>query len=229
MQQLLTRMNAQAERWEKQGDPRAFFQRCYETMSKNMTQAIAERRFGNPAWIEHLMHRFAEYYYDALALYDQNHCDTPPVWKHVHDTSKGKRLHVMQHILLGINAHINYDLPLALYDTLRADWDNLDETQRKSRRADHDLVNRIIAETIDEVQDNIIEPHSWAVAIVDRLMGRIDEWLLAQLISGWRTDVWHIAVQLLHAQSAQERENIRKEQETRVLRRSRELASEDFT
>lgn len=224
MKHLLTRMFAQAETWESKGDQRYIFQRCYGMMSSNMARAIEEGRFADAHWVERLMLRFAEYYYDALELYEQNHPDTPAVWRQVHEAAHNKRLHVMQHLLLGINAHINYDLPLALYDGLHIEWPALSETDRKTRQTDHETVNLIIAETIDSVQDNVIEPRSPLMALVDRIMGRMDEWLLSQLISGWRGEVWRVAIELLTADNPEQRTAIRQVQEKKVLERGRELA-----
>jgi hypothetical protein len=226
MRYLLDRMNAQAAAWEQHGDPRCHFQRCYGMMSANMVQAIADGRFHDADWVKRLMLRFADYYYDALLLYDQQSDQTPPVWKQAHDATCHRRLHILQRLLLGINAHINYDLPLALYDCLCGEWPTADANARQRRREDHEIVNRVIAETIDAVQDDIIELRSVAMALIDRLMGRMDEWLLAQLIRNWRTDVWHVAVQLLEAESDEQREHIRRTQEARVLERGRELALE---
>ena len=90
------------------------------------------------------------------------------------------------------------------------------------------MVNLIIAETIDSVQDSVKEPRSPLMAIMDRVMGRMDEWLLSQLISGWRTEVWRVALDLLTAASPEQREAIRQTQETKVLERGKELALEDL-
>lgn len=213
LQHLLSRMHGQADAWEKQGDKRCFFQRCYGIMSSSMVRATDDGRFLDAAWVERLLLCFADYYYDASERYNQHRADTPAVWQYVHDASLSKPLHILQHILLGINAHINYGLPLALYDTLRLEWANFSESQRQSRRDNHETVNHIIAETIDEVQDNIVEPRAPSMQIVDRLMER--------------TDVWQVAMQLTTAADAQQWEAIRQKQEARVLHRSRQLALED--
>ncbi len=223
MHPLLQYMRAQVSAWEQQGDPRRHFQHCYSMMSANMIQAIAEHRFYDAAWVERLMLRFADYYYDALLLYDRQSDQTPAVWKHVHDVTRSSRLHILQYLLLGINAHINYDLPLALYDCLCDEWPTADQLTRKCRHDDHERVNGIIAETIDTVQDDLIRPISVALTLADRFMGRMDEWLLAQLIRNWRRDVWNVAVELLEARDARQRERIRCNQEAGVLKRGRQL------
>jgi len=221
-------MFSQADVWEKKGDQRYIFQRCYGMMSSNMALAIEGGRFSDAQWVEQLMRRFAEYYFEAVELYDRGHADTPAVWQQVHDAAQKKRLHVLQHLLLGINAHINYDLPLALYDGLHTEWPTLEEMGRQTRQTDHEMVNLIIAETIDSVQDSVIEPRSPLMAVMDRVMGRMDEWLLSQLISGWRTEVWRVALDLLTAADPEQREAIRQAQETKVLERGKELVLEDL-
>ena len=86
--QLLTRMFSQADVWEKKGDQRYIFQRCYGMMSSNMALAIEGGRFSDAQWVEQLMRRFAEYYFEAVELYDRGHADTPAVWQQVHDAAQ---------------------------------------------------------------------------------------------------------------------------------------------
>lgn len=217
-------MFTQADNWEKCGDQRYIFQRCYGLMSRNMIKAIADRRFADGPWVERLMQDFASYYFEALELYENHDPRTPAVWRQVHIAAQEKSLHVVQHLLLGVNAHINYDLPLALYDGLQREWASMTETDRQIRKADHETVNQIIGETIDSVQDIVIEPRSPFMALVDRLMGRVDEWLLSKLITAWRADVWHITMDLLSADSPAQQEAIRQSQEKKVLETGEELA-----
>lgn len=220
---LLQRMNQQIENWEQTGDQRAIFLRCYTLMSENMINAIAQQRFQDAFWVEMLLRRFADYYFDALYLYNLQHDTTPAVWRETHDATKQGRLHVMQNLLLGINAHINYDLALTLYDILHGEWMFLSTEQQQARFKDHCYVNKIIAETIDSVQDSIIEKEDARLKIVDYLMGRTDEWLLSRLISGWRKSVWEAAQQLLAAKNPEAYQEIRKEMETHTLHRARQI------
>lgn len=216
-------MVERANTWEKTGDRRFIFLRCYSMMSANMLTAIEEGRFANPAWVTGLMLRFADYYFDALKLYDKDPGQSSAVWQQVHNAAKLPETHVMQNLLLGVNAHINYDLPLALYDCLHLEWAKLDERQQRLRQSDHETVNQIIGDTIDAVQDTVVEPLSPAMALVDQLMGRMDEWLLSQLITAWRHEVWNVAQRLLAASDESQHQIIRQEQEKRVLERGERL------
>lgn len=221
--QVVQQMVTRAQNWETAGDKRYIFLRCYSMMSANMAVAIQEGRFAHSSWVATLMLRFADYYFDALEHYDQNPVQAPAVWRQVHDVARLPDMHVLQNLLLGVNAHINYDLPLALYDCLHGEWAGLDETTKRSRQNDHETVNQIIGDTIDAVQDTVVEPLSPTMALVDRLMGRMDEWLLSQLITAWRHDVWNVALQLLSASDESRRQTIRQEQELRVMERAERL------
>ncbi len=215
----LSRMQHQADRWEQSGDRRFLFLRCYYLMTSNMDHAIKQGRFRDSVWVEGLLQRFARYYFEALELYDRQDPATPAVWKQAHEAALDDRFNVLQLVLLGINAHINYDLVLALFDEMQPELSTLKQTGFQSRQADHDLVNAIIAETIDTVQDQILEPHSGTLALVDVLLGRADEWILSQLISGWRSEVWQEALAMLHSENPGQQEQHRLQLEDKVLKK----------
>lgn len=217
---LLIKMRVQADKWEQQGDHRFVFLRCYLMMTANMVKAIGDGQFRDKEWVSHLLHRFADYYFDALRLYEAQDESTPAVWKQVHDASRDLHLHVLQHLLLGINAHINYDLVLAIYDAMTPDWKNLTEVSRQTRMADHNMVNLIIGSTIDSVQDLVIEREAPFMKIVDSLMGRVDEWLLSELITSWRTQVWEESCAMLAANHPDDKESMRWSLEEKVMNRA---------
>ncbi|SHM32478.1 hypothetical protein SAMN04488057_10177 [Cyclobacterium lianum] len=223
VQSLLANMQSRAENWKNAGDQRHVFLGCYSMMSQNMYDAIGMKQFVNAEWVSRLLLRFSEYYFDALAHYDKQPAIAPAVWRQVHDASLNPEISVTQNLLLGVNAHINYDLPLALYDCLVKTWRDLPEKERGLLKQDHEMVNQIIANTIDAVQDSIINPSSWSMAAIDELMGRVDEWLLSRLISSWRNEVWEVSLELLSSQAEEKRERIRKAQEKLVLTRARKF------
>jgi hypothetical protein len=217
---LIQRMTALADQWEARRDQRAIFLRCYSMMTANMLQALRDQHFRDREWVDRLLHRFAEYYFEALACFDCGE-EVPLVWRDVHEAAAANRLHVLQHLLLGVNAHINYDLVLTLYDMLEPEWAGLSEARRQDRYRDHCLVNTIIGETIDRVQDEVVEEYAPLMDWVDRLMGRWDERLLLRLISHWREDVWDSTQQLLRLSDAAERDEQLQEIEATVLRTAR--------
>lgn len=215
---VLARMTTLVDRWEAAHDRRAIFLGCYRLMTRNMLEAIDAGRFQDDAWVSQLLHRFADYYFDALDLYDQQRLDTPAVWQIAFNATRDEDVTTLQHLLLGVNAHINFDLVFTLVDQLAPEWAALTDEQRAQRHADHTLVNRIIGETIDVVQDQVIESFSPWTNWLDKLLGPVDEWLTSRLISHWREEVWDNAVRYLEAATPEERDALRQRVEEQAVR-----------
>ncbi|WP_337869505.1 DUF5995 family protein [Meiothermus sp.] len=207
---VVERIQAQVRRWEESGDHRAVFLRCYSMMTQNMLTALEQGAFQDPRWVDRLLHHFADYYFGALEAYEQDPITAPPVWQIAHDCCRSPNLKALQNLLLGVNAHINYDLVLAVSDLLQDEWANLSPKQREMRYADHCKVNVIIAQTIDAVQDQVVERYDPAMDLVDKLMGSLDEWLVSRLITDWRDQVWRHAVERVMASQAEREAIIRK-------------------
>lgn len=217
---IIDQMKLQTRTWQAAGDHRAIFLECYTLMTANMLRAIDGGRFNDEVWAKELLLRFADYYFIALDAYGCTDKDCVTVWTYAHDCSCEKDLHVLQHLLLGINAHINYDLVLSLVDLLEPEWAQLSEEEREKRYADHCLVNEVIAATIDTVQEEVVERHDPRMDIIDRLFGRLDERLLSALINRWRQGVWDNAMRFLETPSDQ-RELLRLELEQDVMKKAK--------
>jgi hypothetical protein len=222
-QPVLARMSALVDHWEAAHDRRAIFLGCYRLMTLNMLDAIAAGRFQDDAWVSRLLHGFAAYYFAALDRSDRNSPDTPAVWRLAFDATRDADVTTLQHLLLGVNAHINFDLVFALCDQLAPEWAGLSAGQRARRHADHELVNRIIGESVDAVQDQVIDRHSPWFDFVDKLLGPVDEWLTSRLISHWREEVWSQAVRYLELPTPEEREVLRQRIEQQALQLGNDL------
>ncbi len=223
---VLSQMNERVQQWEAARDRRSIFLGCYALMTSNMLDALDAGRFIDDDWVARLLRHFAEYYFDALELYEARNPITPRVWQLAHDTAQHARFMTVQQLLIGVNAHINYDLVFATAELLEPEWSTLTGEQREQRRRDYESVNSIIGETIDSVQDQILEPHSPWLELVDRLMGPIDEWLISELIEHWRDEVWRQAVQYLETSTAEERAALRAHVETSAMRRGHDILGE---
>lgn len=217
---IITRMHTQIEHWQSSADSRAIFLNCYMLMTDNMLTALEQGEFADREWVGRLLHRFADYYFDALDAYERDAPLTPSVWRQAHQIARQGDALVLQHLMLGVNAHINYDLVFTLAELLQPEWAALDTAQRRQRYADHSHVNTVIARTIDTVQDQVITRLAPAFFLVDRLLGRADEWAATRLISTWRDAVWHHAVRLLDATSQTARTDVQHQVETYTLRRA---------
>ncbi|MCI0521211.1 MAG: DUF5995 family protein [Chloroflexi bacterium] len=214
---LVDQMQAYIRGWEETGDDRALFLRCYRMMTANMLAAIGREEFDDPAWVSQLLHRFAEYYFIALEAYEKEPAAAPAAWRLAFNATRAPGATALQKMLLGVNAHINYDLALTLVDVLGDEWEAHSPQQRASRYADHCRVNDIIGQTVDAVQDQVLEPAMPLMEVVDRLLGPLDERLLSRLLSHWREEVWRNAAQMLACGDDAQREGLVRRMEQQAL------------
>ena len=223
---VVDRMQAYIEAWEKAGDRRAIFLSCYEMMTRNMLAAIEAGVFEDQAWVSALLHRFAEYYFTALEAYESGQ-GLPVVWKLAFTASQRPQSHVLQDLILGVNAHINYDLVFALGDMLMPEWSSLSPEGRLSRYRDHCHVNQIINQTINIVQDQVVDRYAPGMRLVDKLMGPLDEWMTAWFIADWREEVWKNANLLVESIAESDREVLRQKVEAHSVERAQSLLGEE--
>lgn len=225
MPALTERMQTLVDQWNTAGDRRAIFLACYQRMTEHMLMAIARHAFHDTTWVYRLIGDFADYYFVALTAWEQG-TGGPQVWQHTFACAARNDATIVQHLLLGVNAHINYDLVLVLDDLLHPEWPQLAERERQQRHADYDAVNRVIALTIDRVQDEVIAPYARAMRILDRALGPLDEWCTAHLIRNWRNDVWQQAMQMIALNDNAERVAFRQHIDRIATQRARLLSGD---
>jgi hypothetical protein len=73
---------------------------------------------------------------------------TTAVWRAAFDAAASDRLCVIQHLLLGMNAHINFDLAIAATDAL-------DRDELHAFHGDFERMNALLASLVDEVSADI--------------------------------------------------------------------------
>ena len=154
----------------------------------------------------------------ALEAYEQDPAAAPPVWQLAHRAARDPDLIGIQKLLLGINAHINYDLALAVVDMLKPEWGELSDGLQEDRYVDYCHVNEVIGSTIDEVQDQVLEQVMPAMELIDTLFGPLDEKVISSLLGHWREKVWHYAEQLLKAMDVEDQVRLRLELERDAIK-----------
>lgn len=194
---VVEQMQTLVHQWEETANSKAIFLRCYLMMTNNTLVEIQQKKFGDPAWVNNLLHHFADYYFVALRAYKKDPLTASTVWQLTFGATLDPHTLPIQNLLLGVNAHINYDLVFAVADLLKPEWNELSDEQRASRYSDYCRINDIIAKTIDVVQDQVLEPAMPEIGIIDKLLGGLDELLISRLITDWRETVWKNTCRLL--------------------------------
>lgn len=212
-------MDTALELFHARDDSRAIFLRCYRIMTSNVFDALERQRgfgsaiFFDPDWITCLSGRFATLYFRSLrddaegdgtsTRPEETLTRTQPwkrgrAWTIAHEEARRDRLSVTQQVLFGINAHINYDLPYALYQNLVAHGDHEHPyTQLYRRKFDHDQINNLLVDSVPEVQEALGSAYGGFLGVMTTAVFGLDD-LLAKLgLKYYRERVWWDAVSFL--------------------------------
>lgn len=94
------------------------FNQAYKVVTSKIKTSVEQQYFKNPKFIEAFTVCFSQYYFRAVNETLQNTANIPPAWAILNKTAARKRTPEFIYLLLGANAHINNDLPLALNELI---------------------------------------------------------------------------------------------------------------
>jgi hypothetical protein len=143
-----------------------YFPAMYRKVTIRIKDGIRERRFDDNGRMEHLDIIFAERYTDAYWQWRKGQQPTQ-AWAYAFARAQETQHTVLQHLILGMNAHINLDLGIAAAQTCH-------DCDLAPLRNDFFAINDILSGLLDEVQDNLNQSSSFFRRI-DALGGRADE------------------------------------------------------
>ena len=165
----------------------AYFPILYRKVTVRIKEGILKNEFENNQRMEKLDVLFANRYIDAYESLGNNKPFTKS-WKNAFEAAKTGKLLIMQHLLLGINAHINLDLGIAVAETVGDDGEMLDFEN------DFNKINEILASMIASVEAKIISV-SPLFGLLDKFgKGREDK-LVSFSINVARDGAWLFANQ----------------------------------
>ena len=135
-------------------DRRGYFTAMYARVTGRIAEAIDAGRFDDPERMDEFASAFASHYVGPL----REERPAPRCWQAAWDVAGDDRLLIVQHLLLGINAHVNHDLALTVVEVAasRGEIDSI--------RPDFDAVNLVLAETYDELVGDLGLVSRWATA-----------------------------------------------------------------
>ena len=113
----------------------------YRRTTLAVGEAVDDEYFEDPEWVERWDVAFAQLYLDALEVHLSGGAPPRP-WRLAFDAPPD--LPALRLILLGINAHVNYDLPQALLAVI-SDADFEHPSLMARRRRDHERIDTILA------------------------------------------------------------------------------------
>lgn len=187
-------MAAVLEPLEAAGDQRRYFHATYQRTTIAVAEELNRGTFADTDWVERWDIVFADLYLDALEA-DMAGQRPPRPWAIAFGAPAG--LPPLRHVLLGMNAHINYDLPQALVAVI-SDEQFDDAALLARREADHRAIDEVLAARV-AAEDDELTRLSGPVPVLDRLLRPVNRLGTQRFLREAREKVWANAAVLSRA------------------------------
>src|ERR1700722_14906421 len=179
---------------EAAGDKQRYFHATYLRTPIAVAEEISRGGFADAAWVERWDVVFADLYLDALEVNTAGRQPSQP-WSIAFGAPAD--LPPLRHVLLGMNAHINYDLPQALVAVITDE--QFDDAALIARReADHRAIDDVLASRVAAEDDELIRL-SGPAPLLDRLLRPFNRLGTQRFLREARAKVWANAIALNRA------------------------------
>lgn len=212
-----TALDLVGTRLAAQGDRRAAFPKIYGMITRAVADAVAQTPspFLEPRWMSRLAGRFGERYLDTLSWSLDRVPQDCTAWRIAYRYADERATIPLQDVILGLSAHINYDLTLGIAQTIEEHGEANNSRMLARYKHDHDHVNTILDRSIPEAYEVVV--NTFGCRTTSLLTG---PWFplvhrgTLKVLAVWREQVWRDVLALL-ASHGDERERVRQRLERR--------------
>jgi len=155
------------------------FNLLYLEVTREVVRWLAGGQAEDPRFLEHLAVLFTNAYFRAYEGVASE------AWEPLFDARFDRRVAPIQFALAGMNAHINYDLPIGVRDTCRA-LDLVPEDDTPHHR-DYVRLNAILGAVQQRVKPQLA---TGLLGVIDRAFGRYDDDAAAFSVARARDAAW---------------------------------------
>ena len=179
----------EATLWEIK-DHRVIFTQTYLEVTKQIEKDLSHGVYENPEWVKLVIVQFAKKYLSAFYSYQERRFDqVPRAWRISFNINKRKNYKVTAQLLLAMNAHIYYDLPLSLNESFSNGFvpDNV--------KRDYELMNRMFKNMIPKFNKNLKR-------LFDHLYPNekgLQDFMVFKVLEEMRYDAWGLGLELYEA------------------------------
>ena len=174
-------------RAQRTGSCLGYFAVLYRKVTARVKEGIENGLFEDNERMAHLDVRFANRYLEAFRQYRDGESPTRS-WQSAFTAATAWSPIVLQHLLLGMNAHINLDLGIAAAETVSP-------PALPGLHNDFNKINDILSSMIDEVQGELADV--WPLLkLLDKIAGKTDELLINFSMNRARDQAWKVAEKL---------------------------------
>jgi hypothetical protein len=179
---------------ESAGDKRRYFHATYQRTTIAVAEELKRGGFADTGWVEEWDVAFAGLYLDALEA-DLAGRRPPRPWATAFGASAG--LPPLRHVLLGMNAHINYDLPQAIVAVI-SDEQFDDPALIATRESDHRAIDGVLASRVAAEEEELASL-SGPAPLLDRVLAPLNRLGTQRFLREARQKVWANATALSQA------------------------------
>lgn len=194
----------------KNESPLGYFAALYQKVTIKVKEGIQNKYFEDNQRMEKLDIIFAKRYIDAYYNY-QNNLPITSSWKTAFSIANNYWYIVLQHLLVGMNAHINLDLGIAAAEVSEGhDIQNLHN--------DFNKINEILSSLVSEVEDDLSNVYPFLKKIL-KWTRKVDNFLVDFSMELARDGAWNFAVELANTPES-DLEKIIQTRDTKVTKKA---------
>ena len=185
--EVIAQMDRVIERCIRERSRLGYFAVLYRNVTVRVRDAIAAGRFEDGPRIERFDVIFASRYLDAIERFWGNQQPSAS-WAAVFQARDAWSPIILQHLLLGMHAHINFDLAIAAAQAAPG-------SELPALKRDFDEITILLNEMTDNIQERLEKVSPW-LGLIDYAGGRTDETVLAFAMKAARDLAWKVAQEL---------------------------------
>ena len=216
----IKRLRAARDMWGC--DHRAVFATTYLMLTKQIFEDVktgfVEENFLDPEYLYSEDALFASVYFRTARAYRRGE-EVAKAWQIAFDTAARNDTGAVQDMLLGINAHVQNDMPFVLAHL------GLREPDGTSRKPDHDVANGALNRGYEEVVEEVKLRFDELIGLSNPAGLPVDDLLGLELVRVWRENVWRNAEKLLNAKGKQEQRQVAKQIEDQAALTAQAIAT----
>ena len=204
-------------------DHRAVFTTTYLELTKGLRDALLAdpHMLRWPRFFFREDALFANVYFRSLRRWDQGR-EVPEAWRIAFETARDGEVTETQDMLLGINAHVQNDMPFVLAQL------GLRDRKGRARKPDHDLTNEVLASSYEDVVTAVRERYDENMGLTNPPGVPTDDVAGLEMVRKWREDVWRNAEKLVNAKSEAERDRVAAEIQATAAEWAEGIAATQF-
>lgn len=194
---------AEANEPRGQHDGVACFSFLYHTITLRVWEGLRSGRFADPDFVARLDVVFANRFFSALRADVLTPSAVPYAWAVLFDRRDNSHVTQIQFAAAGVNAHVNYDLAIAVADTCT---EMASPPAAGQKHASYQEINRIFAEEMQFLREHF--EGTWQ-RLIDKfalaaVLNKIDDWtVVANRDAAWEAaeHIWALR-QRKHAEES---------------------------